>query len=142
MGNLSAFLAQNVVKEENTKYVVSERFVDEKKKPIPWEIKAISGTEDEALRKECTKRVPVPEKRGQYNKETDYNEYLAKLAVTCTVFPNLHDSELQDSYKAMGAEDLIRKMLLPGEYANYLEKVQEVNKFDISTDELVEEVKN
>ena len=56
MGNLSAFLAENALKVENIKHIVSKRFVDEDKKPIEWEIACITSSEDEALRKDCTKR--------------------------------------------------------------------------------------
>ena len=129
--SLSAFLAENALSVENVKFVASKRFLSDelddkgKRKPMEWEIKAITGTEDEALRKSCAKRFPVPGKKNQYQKETDYDLYLGKLAVACTVFPNLNDKELQDSYKVMGAEALLKTMLTPGEYADYLTKVSE-----------------
>lgn len=129
--SLSAFLAENAVPVENIKFVASKRFLGEDGNPIPWEIKTITGTEDEALRKSCAKRVPVPGKKNQYQKETDYDLYLGKLAVACTVFPNLNDKELQDSYKVMGADALLKTMLTPGEYAEYLTKIQEVCGFDM-----------
>ena len=142
MGNLSAFLAENALKVENIKHIVSKRFVDENKKPIEWEIACITSNEDEQLRKECTKRIPIPGKRGQFTMEIDSNLYVGKLAARCTVFPNLNDAELQNSYGVMGADSLLKTMLIPGEYADYLTKVQEVNGFDISFDEKVNEVKN
>lgn len=142
MGNLSAFLAKNALKVENIKHIVSKRFVDENKKPIEWEIACITSNEDEQLRKECTKRIPIPGKRGQFTMEIDSNLYVGKLAARCTVFPNLNDAELQNSYGVMGADSLLKTMLTPGEYADYLTKVQEVNGFDISFDEKVNEVKN
>ena len=139
---LSAFLSENAIPVENIKFAASPRFVDENKKPVEWEIKTITGTEDEALRKSCARRVPVPGKRNQYQKETDYDLYLGKLAVACTVFPNLNDKGLQDSYKAMGAEALLKAMLTPGEYAAYVEKVQEVCGFSTPIQEEVDEKKN
>ena len=139
---LSAFLSENAIPVENIKFAASPRFVDENKKPVEWEIKTITGTEDEALRKSCARRVPVPGKRNQYQKETDYDLYLGKLAVACTVFPNLNDKGLQDSYKAMGAETLLKAMLTPGEYAAYVEKVQEVCGFSTPIQEEVDEAKN
>ena len=141
MSTLSAFFAQNALKIENVKYVASKRFLDEKKKPIEWEIKSISSQEDEQLRKECTKRVQNG-KRGQFTLETDYNLYLGKLASKCTVYPNLNDVELQNSYGVMGADNLLKTMLTAGEYAEYLSKIQEINGFDISIDEMVDEAKN
>lgn len=142
MGNLSAFLAENALKVENIKHIVSKRFVDENKKPMEWEIACITSSEDEQLRKDCTKRVQVPGKKNQFTQETDYNLYLGKLAAKCTVFPNLNDAELQSSYGVYGADALLKVMLTPGEYAEYLTKIQEVNGFDISFDETVDEAKN
>ncbi|MDO4327007.1 MAG: phage portal protein [bacterium] len=142
MGDLSFFLAQNVAKAENEKVVVSKRFLGADGKPIQWEVKAITSTEDEAIRKDCTKRVPIVGKKGQYTQETDYNMYLGKLAAACTVYPNLNDKILQDSYGVMGADAVLKRMLTAGEYATYLEKVQKVNGFDATMDELVDEAKN
>lgn len=140
--SLTAFLSQNALKVAPIQYVVSRRFIDEKGEPIPWEVQAINGTEDEALRKTCAKRVPVPGKKNLYQRETDYDLYLGKLAVACTVSPNLNDVELQNSYGVMGAEALLKTMLTSGEYAAYLEKVQKVCGFDITMQEEVDEAKN
>lgn len=140
--SLSAFLAENALPAENIRYAASPRFLDEKGKPVEWEMKAITGREDEALRKDCGKRVPVPGRKNQYQRETDLDLYLGKLAAACTVFPNLNDKTLQDSYKVMGAENLLKTMLTSGEYAGYLAKVQEVCGFDIPLQDEVDEAKN
>lgn len=142
MGTLSAFLAENALPVENIKFVASRRFLSPDKKPMEWEIKAISSTDDEAIRKACTKRVPVPGKKNQFQRELDADAYLGKLAVACTVFPNLNDKELQDSYKVMGGDALLKAMLTPGEYADYLTKIQEVCGFDETLQDEVDEVKN
>lgn len=122
--------------------MASQRFVDENQKPIEWEIKTISSREDENLRKTAMRKVQVAGKRGQYTQEIDTNKYIGLLACTCTVFPNLNDANLQDSYGVMSADELLKAMLLPGEYADYLMKVQEICGFDKSTQELVDEAKN
>lgn len=140
--DLTGFLKQNALQKENVKYVASERFVDENKKPIEWEIKTISSREDEEIRKTAMKKIPISGKRGQYTQEIDTNKYIGLLACTCTVFPNLNDANLQDSYGVMSADELLKAMLLPGEYADYLMKVQEICGFDKSTQELVDEAKN
>lgn len=59
-------------------------------------------------------------KKGQYTQETDYNQYLGKLAAKCTVFPNRNDKELQDSYHVMGADLLLKAMLTAGKYQGIL----------------------
>lgn len=141
MSEFSIFMAGNVVKEETVKYVASKRFAV-KGKPVEWEIKAIDSDLDEAIRKECTKKVPVAGKRGQYTQETDTDKYLGKMCAACTVYPNLNDAELQDSYGVKSADALLKKMLKAGEYTEYKAKVMEVNGYDMSMEELVEEAKN
>ena len=61
-------------------------------------------------RQACMRTVPVPGRKGQFTQDFDANAYLAKVAVRCTVFPNLNDAELQQSYGVMGAEQLITTM--------------------------------
>ena len=139
--DLSAFLAQNVKRVENVFFPASSRIVDEKGNPIPWEISCITATENAKIRKSCMTTVPVPGKRGQYTQEFNPQLYLAKVCVGTTVFPNLQDTELQDSYGVMSAEELITTMLTPGEFEDYSTKVMQVNGFDSDTD-LVEEAKN
>ena len=140
--NLTAFLSQNAIKVENTKVVVSKRFLDENKNPIKWEVRCLTAGEDEELRKSATKKVPVPGRRGQFQPETNIDLYLAKMAAACTVYPNLYDAELQDSYKVKTPEDLLRTMLTSGEYAEYRQTVQGMNGYDITTEELVDDAKN
>lgn len=140
MSNFAVFMAGNT-NEETVKYVASKRFVNNGE-PVEWEIKSIDSDLDEALRKECTKKVPIPGKRGQYNQETDTDKYIGKLCVACTVYPNLNDAELQDYYGVKGADALLKKMLKPGEYTEYKAKVMEVNGYDMSMEELVDEAKN
>jgi hypothetical protein len=64
------------------------------------------------------------------------------MCVACTVYPDLNNVELQESYGVMGAEALLKKMLLPGEYTDYKAKVMEVNGYDMSMEELVDDAKN
>ena len=141
MSNFAAFMAGNATADETVKYVASKRYV-ENGKPVEWEIKAIDSDLDELLRKECTKRVPVIGKRGQYNQETDTDKYIGKLCVACTVYPDLDNAELQDFYGVKSGDALLKKMLKPGEYTEYKAKVMEVNGYDMSMEELVDEAKN
>ena len=141
MSDFSIFIAGKAEQTETVKYVASKRFTD-KGKPVEWEIKPIDSDLDEAIRKDCTKKVPIVGKRGQYTQETDTDKYIGKMCVACTVYPDLNNAELQDSYGVKCADDLLKKMLLPGEYTEYKTKVMEVNGYDMSMDDLVEEAKN
>lgn len=140
--SLTAFLAENAERIENVKYVASQRFKGEDGKAVPWEIRCITSEEDEKLRRKCIRSVPVPGKKYQYQKETDFDMYLGRLAAACTVFPNLNSEELQKSYNVYGGEALLKKMLSAGEYADYVIKVQEVCGFEQGFEEEKEEAKN
>lgn len=141
MSDFSAFMMYNADKVQNVRFQASSRFTDDIG-PVLWEIRCISSAEDEELRKACTKRVPSHKGKGIYTNETDINMYLGKLAALATVYPDLKDSALQDSYAVLGADCLLKAMLTPGEYADYLAKVQEVCGFDRSFPELVDDAKN
>lgn len=139
--SLSAFFAQNAKKVDNRKIAVSKRFTDEDGKPIEWEITCITAGENQRLRKDAMRDVPVPGKRGQYKQEIDISKYQAKLLSRCVVYPDLNNAELQDSYGAVGSDDLISMMLTPGEFDDLVLAVTELCGF--TTDgELIEEAKN
>ena len=139
--SLSAFMAQNAKKVENRKIVASTRFIGEDGKPMEWEICCITAGENQKLRKSCMRSVPVQGKRGQYTQEFDNAGYQAKLVTKCTVFPDLNDAELQESYGVMGAEQLISVMLTLGEFDEYLSAILDLNGF-ADMDDLVDEAKN
>ena len=140
MTTLSAFYAQNAITPETESFVVSKRFADQEGNPIPWQLRGMTEAENEECRKAATRVTKV--KGGARQTEVNGDEYLLKLVSASVVFPNLRDAELQKSYGVMGAENLLRKMLLPGEYAALMGKVQEINGFDRDLGELVDEVKN
>lgn len=141
--DLRAFMASNVEPDKEIEVEVSKRFKDKDGNIIPWKLRAINSKEDERIRKECTRKVPTGgSKRKQRVPETDINEYLGKMVAACVVYPNLNDQELQDSYAVMGAGELLKTMLRPGEYAELTSKVQEINGFDVSMEEMVEDAKN
>ena len=141
MSDFSVFMAGNAAKVDTVKFVASKRFTDNGT-PVEWELKAINSDLDESIRKECTKKVPIAGKRGQYTQETNTDKYVGRLCAECTVYPNLNNAELQDSYGVKSAEALLKKMLLPGEYTEYKAKVMEVNGYDMSMEELVDNAKN
>ena len=142
MSNLRLFLKQNKKVKENTKYAATKSLVDENGEPLLWEIRPIKTKEDEKLRDECTREVPIPGKPNMYRYKLDATEYMTKLAVASIVFPNLYDAELQDSYGVKTPEDLLKEMVDdPGEYNDLLLFIQNFNGFS-ALDEKVEEAKN
>jgi Phage XkdN-like protein. len=137
--NLNTFL--NPIKEENIKYIASNRFVEDGK-PVEWELKALGSAEAEQLKRKCMVKVAVTGKRGQFTQDFDGLKYMGLLASACTVYPNLNSAELQNGYGVMSPDDLLKKMLNVGEYDAYLKKAQEISGFSESMDELVDEAKN
>lgn len=158
MSNLQAFFAQNVEKVQVEEHIISKRFkqpvLDEEgnpkldengkviKEPIKWKFGAIDGERDEEIRKANTKRMPVPGKKHILMPETNYENYTLQVAIDTCKFPDLNNAELQASYGVLGADALIRKMLLPAELAEFKKIAQSVNGFDVGMDDLVEEAKN
>lgn len=140
---LSAFLAPNVEKAEGEEYVATKRIKDPKTgKPVPWKLQPVDTETMTRLRKECSRQVPVPGKRGMYTRETDSEKFVKMLTAKTVVFPDLNNAQLQDSWGVMGAENLLNRMLIPGEYDDLVMKVQEVNGYDKDMDELVDQAKN
>ncbi len=140
MSDLQAFFAQNVATNITEDYLVSERFKDKDGKPIPWKLRTVSEAENEEIRKASTRYVKG--KNGVKVAETNGDEYIGKLAVASVVFPDLKNADLQKSYGVIGADAVLKKMLLSGEYAALIQKVQEINGFDKDINDKIEEVKN
>ncbi len=132
MTDLKSFLKENIATETYEEIEVSKRFLDEDGKIIKWQIKTINTLADEEIRNTCYKA----------NEDFDYNKYLGKLTANSIVYPNLKNAELQDSYSVKSDDELVKAMLLAGEYANLVSIIQKLNGFDISFDELVEKGKN
>lgn len=139
--SLSAFLAQNAKKVDNRRFALSPRFADENGNAMEWEITCITAAENQKLRKDSLRSVPVPGKRGQYTQEMDTAQYQAKLAAKCTIFPDFNNTELQESYGAMSAEQLAGIMLTPAEFDDLIIAITELCGFT-ADGELADEAKN
>lgn len=139
--SLKAFLANNAKLPENTEVFVSNRFVGDDGKPVPFVIKAVTEDVNADIRKRATPSISIV--KGRQVREFDSNKYLTGLCVASVVEPDLKNSELQKSYGVIGEADLLNAMLLPGEYAVLLSEVQKINGYDNEKFESVkEEVKN
>ncbi len=139
--SLSAFMRPNVAEIKNARFAPSPRFVGEDGKPVEWEIRCISADEYARIRSSCIRQVPVIGKKGQYTQQLDAYTFQARVAAACTVFPDLNDAALQDSWGVTKPEDLVGAMLIGGEFEDYIKEVLRVNGFKDET-ELVDEAKN
>lgn len=137
MGKLQDFLMTQAV-EPGT-----ETEVEIKGFPYPFKIKAITEGENKALRKTC-QRVTTDKITRQKRVETDSDLYTNRLVAACCVEPNFKDAELQAHYGVMGAEQLIDKLLSPGQFTSLFLAIQSLNGMDDDEDinELMDEAKN
>lgn len=128
--NIDNFLAENIKSGANEKKVKMERFKD------PFVIQSISEFENANLRKASTMRS---KKSGT---EVNTEMYVDKLVTACVKVPDLNNAKLQESYLTQGdPSGTLKKMLLPGEYADLTTAIQELNGFDQEHEEIVDEVK-
>lgn len=143
MSKFSRFMKKNKIVKENTTYIATKSLVDENGEPLPWTIRPLTTAENDEIRDECMKEIPVPGKPGMYRPKLDTSKYVAKMICKCVVEPNLNDAELQDSYGVMTPESLLKEMVDdPGEYQNFMTFIQKFNGFDTTMDDKVTEAKN
>ena len=143
MSKFSLFMKANKTAKENGKYAPTKSLTDENGKPLEWEFKHISSKENEDLRDSCTFEVQVKGKPNLFRPKLDSSKYLSKMIVASTVYPDLYDKELQDSYGVMTPEDLVFAMVDdPGEYNGLCEWIQEFQGFTKGLGEKAEEAKN
>ena len=139
--NLKAFMAESSIQYKEVDYVASERFIDEKNNPIPWKLRILTETELSKLKAQCKKRVTNPKTQQSYI-ETDSSKLADLMIENSVIYPNLNNAQLQDSYGAVGAIDLAKKMLIPGEYNDLILAVNEANGFNSGMAEKIKRAKN
>ena len=134
---LEAFLKQNKKELATVEYPASKAFLDENGNPLMWKIRPLKSKQAEKIRDE----VNSFNKNGVATVDTAL--FNRKVAVACTVYPDLHNADLQDSYGVMGAENLIIEMLdNDGEYQMYVKKCLELSGYNETDEELAEQAKN
>lgn len=106
-----AFYKQQAMPFQEKEYHISKRFQKDGT-PLLWRLKGISQLENEEIWK----------KSGQNPKQ-----YEMMALATSVVYPDLRKADLQDSYHVMGAENLLTKMLLAGEWEVLQEAAEDVN---------------
>ena len=138
--SFDAFLKTNKIEKENELIPVSNSFVDEDGNPILWEVRQLSNDEMKYIKKTCVKQNR--DKRGNVTVETDTDKMVGLMAAMSTVYPDLKNAELQNSYGVMGEVALLEAMLSVGELLAYQQEINRINGFDVSFDDKVEEAKN
>ena len=111
-----AFYRENRSDRAEKELLLSERFGGEN-----WRIRPMSQKENEDIWK-----------RAGENGE----RYEALVLAESVVQPDLRDAELQNKYGVLGAERLLQKLLLAGEYERLEQAVEELNGGEICTDSI------
>lgn len=143
MSKFSKFMKANKTVKENEMHAVTKSLCDENGSPLQWEFRHLTSKQNDTIRDECTREIPVPGKANMYRQKLDASKYLHKLIAASVVSPDLYDSELQDSYGVCTPEELLYALVDdPGEYSDLAAYVQKLNGFDASFDDKVDEAKN
>lgn len=142
MSKFARFMKANKAVRENGFYAATKSLADEDGKPLMWEFRHITSKENEAIREDCTKEIPVPGKPDMYRFRLNSGLYVQKLIAASVVVPDLYDKELQDSYGVFTPEELLMAMVdEPGEYNDLAAFVRRFQGFT-SLEDKVEEAKN
>ena len=90
MSNLNAFL-HPVQGDETREIIVSNRFLDENGRPVPFRIRALTQEENDAISKRSMRLVKGG-RRGE--KELDSTEYASRIIAAATLEPDFSSEEL------------------------------------------------
>lgn len=143
MSKFSKFMKSNKVAKENQKYAPTRSLLDESGKPVEWEFRHIASKENEDLRDSCTTETQVTGKPNLFRPRLNSSKYMSKMIATSTVYPDLYDSELQDSYGVKTPEELLYAIVDdPGEYQELCVWMQEFQGFSQGLEDKVDEAKN
>ena len=119
MSKLSAFL-RPVTETVEKEVVISDRFVGEDGKPVPFRIKALTQEENDAIVRAATR---VEFKNGQRIESLVSVEYARRAVVAATVEPDFSSKELCDHYGVVSPQLVPGRMLLAGEYNRLLQEI-------------------
>lgn len=136
MSTLSAFLkpVETTIEKE---VVISDRFVGDDGKPVPFKVRAISQEENDALVRAATK---TRNEGGQRVERLDSVEYAQRLIVAATVSPDFRAKDICEAYGVVSPLMVPGKMLLSGEYNRLMKAITELSEFDEAAQD--EDVKN
>lgn len=143
MSKFSQFMKANKKEKKNGFFAPTASLVDSEGNPLEWEFRHIGSRENEIMRDTYTKEVPVTGKPNLYRPKLDTSKYLMAMITASTVYPDLYDQELQDSYGVKTPEELVYAMVDDaGEYQDFCVWVQGFQGFAKTLDEKVDEAKN
>ena len=125
MSNLNAFL-HPVQGDETREIIVSNRFLDENGRPVPFRIRALTQEENDAISKRSMRLVKGG-RRGE--KELDSTEYASRIIAAATLEPDFSSEELCKAYGTMDPLEVPGKMPYAGEYKRLMDAIMELSRF-------------
>lgn len=130
MSKLSAFL--HPLAPEPKEIIISERFVDEDGKPVPFKIRPLTQEENDALVKRAKRTKTV---NGMVQEYVDSSALSRSIVLAATVEPSFADKELCDAYGVVDPSLVPGKMLLSGEYAKLVQAINDLSGFNSPVEE-------
>ena len=130
MSTLSAFLHPK--QPEPKEVIISERFVGEDGKPVPFKIRPLTQEENDALVKRAKRTRTV---NGMVQEYVDSSILSKSIVLAATVEPNFADKELCDTYGVLDPAMVPGKMLLSGEYAKLSQAINDLSGFNSNVEE-------
>lgn len=135
MSKFQAFLKGNSKRIKAKNVIISDAFLDENGKIVPFTIRTLPTN----LVSKWQNEFSSLNENGEA--EFDTAGYNKKIMIEAVVFPDLKNQELQDSYGVIGEGALLDEMLLYGEQTKLIQEINVLNGFK-TIDEKVKEIKN
>ena len=88
MSNFSYFMKANKKVKENVFHPVTASLCDANGKPLDWEFRHITSKENDEIREDCTKEIPVTGKPNLYRPHVDGSKYTKELLIKSIVTPD------------------------------------------------------
>ena len=143
MSKFSKFMKDNKKEKQNGFYAPTKSICDENGKPVKWEFRHLTSRKIDALRDSCTIDVQITGKTNLFRPKLNTSQYLNMMVCAATVYPDLQDAALQDSYGVKTPEDLLYAIVDdPGEYNDLCAWIQEFQGFNKTLEDKVNEAKN
>ena len=143
MSRFSQFMRDKKITQPNVRYAPTASLLDENGKPLEWEFRRLSSAQNAKLRDECLVSEPNPKNPKAFIQTLKTAKYFGKMTVASVVFPDLYDSELQDSYGVNTPEKLLYALVdNPGEYDRLIQFIQQLNGMDATLGDRIDEAKN
>lgn len=132
MNTLKNFL--HPVRKPNTKFVLSDAFVNDEGKPLEWEMRQIGAKEGVELARETEGMAAV--------------ESMLHYVAASLVVPNLKSQEIVNAFaeerngKIMSPAEILSELVTDGELGKLIDIYSQHNRTTLNFAELVEEAKN